>query len=79
MQCGSNEKNMVNHPDHYNAGSIECIDALDSMLAGYKDPCIAALAWNAVKYVWRAPLKGDMKQNFEKARFYLDKILEKLG
>lgn len=44
MQCGSNEKNMVSRPDHYNAGSIECIDALDSMLDGYDDPRIAALA-----------------------------------
>ena len=26
----------VNHPSHYTAGGIECIDALNSMMQGYK-------------------------------------------
>lgn len=48
---------MVNHPAHYTAGSVECIDALESMVSGYKDTVQAGLAWQVVKYVWRLPLK----------------------
>ena len=50
----------VNHPSHYTAGGIECIDALESMMQGYKTADTGALAWQIVKYIWRAPLKGNI-------------------
>ena len=65
----------VNHPPHYKAGEIECIDALESMASGYKDPVQAGLAWNIVKYIWRSPLKGNQLQDLEKARWYLDRLI----
>lgn len=46
----------VNHPPHYNAGGIECIDALEaatSGLQGIEAFCTA----NAIKYLWRWKLK----------------------
>ena len=50
---------MVNHPAHYTAGSVVGIDALESMVSGYKDTIQAGLAWQVVKYVWRLPLKNN--------------------
>ena len=37
-------QDMVNHPAHYTAGSVECIDALESMAMGYQDPVQGGLA-----------------------------------
>jgi hypothetical protein len=66
----------VESPEHYNAGKVECIDALESMLVGYiGDAFVAALAFNVVKYVWRAPVKGKMLEDLKKARWYLDRMI----
>lgn len=67
----------VNHPSHYTTGGIECIDALNSMMQGYKTADTGALAWQIVKYVWRAPLEGNMAQDLGKAKFYLDRLISK--
>ena len=68
---------MVNHPAHYTAGSVECIDALESMSVGYQDSVQAALAWQVVKYIWRSPLKGKQLEDLQKAQFYLNRLIEK--
>lgn len=66
----------VNHPYHYTRGGIECIDALEAMVTSYTDdPVMAGLAWQVVKYIWRAPLKENMKQDLKKADFYLDRMI----
>ena len=69
----------VNHPAHYTAGPVECIDALESMAAGYSDPVQAGLAWQIVKYVWRSPLKGNQKEDLEKAEFYLKRLIGRVS
>lgn len=69
---------MVNHPSHYTAGGIECIDALESMATGYKDPVQAGLAWQIVKYIWRCPLKGKPLEDTQKAEFYLRRLIKRL-
>lgn len=64
----------VNHPNHYCAGGIECIDALKSMtckMVGFVGFCAA----NAVKYIWRHPWKGKPVEDLKKARFYIDKLI----
>lgn len=66
----------VNHPDHYNKGGIECIDALNAMVTGYPDPVAAVLAWQTVKYIWRHPFKHDPLEDLQKAEFYLNKLIE---
>ena len=71
-------KDMVHHPPHYTAGSIECIDALESMAMGYQDPVQAGLAWQVVKYIWRSPLKGKQAEDLDKAAFYLDRLRGKV-
>lgn len=62
---------MVNSPPHYNQGSIECIDAIEAALGpeGFKSYCRG----NAIKYLWRAELKHDNKDDWAKANWYINR------
>lgn len=70
------EPDMVNQPPHYTMAGIECADALDAMVSVYPDVNAAALAWQVGKYVWRHPHKGHPVQDLEKARWYLNRLIE---
>ena len=61
---------MVNHPPHYTShqSGVECIQITEHM--GF---CIG----NAVKYLWRADMKGRAIEDLEKARFYIDREIAK--
>ncbi|MBR1616319.1 MAG: DUF3310 domain-containing protein [Treponema sp.] len=65
----------ANHPAHYTAGGIECIDAIGAALTSQKDPMEAWLTGQILKYLWRWPMKNG-KQDLEKARFYLDRLIQ---
>ncbi len=71
------DEKMVNSPSHYTSGKIECIDALDSMISGYKDAIDASLSWQVVKYMWRHPFKGKPLQDLKKAKWYLERLISK--
>lgn len=62
---------LVNHPPHYtnHPSGIEAIQVTRHMNFNLG---------NAVKYVWRAGLKGDAIQDLEKARFYINDELARL-
>lgn len=64
------EHDAVNHPSHYTAGGIECIDYIEAKGFGYH-------LGNAVKYISRAALKGNHEQDIKKAIWYLNRYLEK--
>lgn len=67
---------MVNHPNHYTNGKIECIEALESAtsgLVGIEAVCTA----NAIKYLWRWKHKNGI-QDLQKAIFYIDRLIEKV-
>lgn len=67
----------VNHPAHYTAGKIECIDALaaaTSGLAGIEAVCTA----NAVKYLWRWKYKNGA-EDLKKAQWYISRLLKEIG
>jgi len=55
---------MVNHPPHYTShpSGVECID-----ITRHMNFCLG----NALKYIWRADLKGKGVEDLEKAIFYL--------
>ena len=61
---------MVRHPPHYNRhpSGIECIQITEHM--GFN-------LGNAIKYIWRADLKGADIVDLEKARWYLDREIAK--
>ncbi len=66
------EADPVHAPAHYRAGSIECIDAIESALGpeGFESYCQG----NAIKYTWRYKHKGKAKQDLDKAGWYLERI-----
>ena len=66
----------VNSPDHYNTGTVECIEAIGSTLSG--EEYQGYLRGNALKYLWRCMYKGKTKQDLEKCRWYLDKLIDSL-
>jgi hypothetical protein len=64
---------VVNHPDHYTAGDIECIDALDAAtvgLEGIEAFCTA----NAIKYLWRWKGKNGV-EDLEKSIWYINHLI----
>ena len=56
------EHDPVNHPSHYTQYQNEVIELTEQL-----DFCLG----NAVKYILRAPFKGNEIQDLEKARWYL--------
>lgn len=60
----------VNHPAHYtqHPSGVECIEITEHM--GF---CLG----NALKYIWRADLKGNAVEDLRKARFYIDREIER--
>lgn len=64
----------VNHPNHYQ-GKIEVIDYIEEYSKNYPDALIFNFG-NVIKYVSRAPRKNG-KEDLEKARWYLDRMIEK--
>lgn len=62
----------VNHPDHYNASGIECIDGIEAALTPeeFRGFCKA----NALKYIWREKHKGG-DEDLKKAAWYLNRLI----
>lgn len=65
----------VNHPEHYSGGKVECIDAIESAVAGLPSDEAFCLG-NVFKYLWRYDRKNGA-EDVAKARWYVDR-LEKL-
>lgn len=67
----------VNHPSHYTAGGIECIEALKAAttkLTGIEAVCTA----NAIKYLWRWKDKNG-SEDIRKAIWYCERLLKEIG
>jgi len=66
----------VNHPHHYTAGGIECIEAIKASMtasefAGY-------LKGNCMKYLWRYQNKGGL-ESLRKCEWYLKRLIAELA
>lgn len=64
-------KETVNHPNHYNVGGIEVIDFIESWNLGFS-------LGNAIKYIARAPYKNNELEDLKKAKWYINREIEKL-
>lgn len=67
---------MVNHPAHYTAGGIECIEGLAAAtngLEGIEAVCTA----NAIKYLWRWKYKNGV-EDLKKAIWYINYLIAEL-
>ena len=61
----------IEHPAHYtaHASGIECI-----AITEHFNFCVG----NAIKYLWRAGLKGDALEDLRKGRWYIDREIARL-
>lgn len=62
----------VNQPRHYNVhpSGVECIEITEWMNFNLG---------NCIKYIWRADEKGATIEDLKKARWYLDREIDRLG
>ena len=61
----------VNHPAHYtnHPSGIECVQVTEHM-----NFCLG----NAVKYIWRAGLKGNAVADLRKAAWYIEREIKRI-
>jgi len=61
----------VEHPEHYTShpSGIECLQITEHM-----NFCLG----NAIKYIWRADVKGNKVQDLKKAIFYLEREIRRV-
>jgi hypothetical protein len=64
-----NHHDDVDHPKHYNTGSIEVIDFVEDQKLGFH-------LGNAVKYICRAAHKGTPEADLKKAAWYLQRAID---
>lgn len=65
------KEDVVNHPNHYTShpSGVECIQVTE-----HYNFCVG----NAIKYLWRAGLKNNKIEDLEKARWYVDREIERI-
>jgi hypothetical protein len=65
MQSVKSQHDPINHPKHYTShpSGVECIEITQHMMFN---------TGNAIKYIWRADLKGNAIEDIEKAIWYLN-------
>ena len=68
----SKQPERVNHPAHYNQhpSGVECITIVEQFNFNIG---------NAMKYLWRAGLKGNSMEDLEKASWYVRREIERRG
>lgn len=66
---------MVNNPQHYKTGKIECIDCISAVVSMY-DGEQAYDVGQIVKYLYRAPTKQNFMQDLRKAQWYLNRLID---
>ena len=68
----------VNHPEHYTAGKVEVIEILEQAVQDAPDPISGGLLWQTLKYLLRLWYKNNMLQDAKKARWYLNRLIDRL-
>lgn len=66
----------VNHPAHYTSGGIEVIDCIEAMIAPVKEPAMAFLTGQVLKYLARYTMKNGV-EDLRKAQWYLARLIGK--
>lgn len=67
-----NGADRVNHPSHYCAGGVECIEGIKAALGS---DFVGYCQGNVLKYVWRWKMKGGV-EDLKKAQVYLGWMIE---
>ena len=64
----------VNHPSHYTSGGIETIDYMEAKAT--PEEFRGHLRLTALKYLSRAGLKNDTLEDLQKARWYIEYLID---
>ncbi len=64
------------NPEHYKIQSFETIELIRDVIDGYKDPFLAYLVSNTVKYLMRFQYKGKPIEDLKKSIWYISKAME---
>ena len=65
---------VVDHPSHYNYGSIECIDVIKEVLG---DSFVDYEIGNVIKYIFRHKHKNGL-EDLKKAQWYLNDAIKQI-
>ena len=76
IYVGRNDE--VNSPAHYTRGSQEAIDVIEEAIQDAPSVKAGMLQAQALKYLLRIWLKENSKKDAEKARWYLNRLIESL-
>lgn len=68
----------VDHPSHYTRGRTEAIDVIEDAVADAPSNTAAVLQAQVLKYMLRLWLKDDPHEDACKARWYLNRLIDKL-
>ena len=76
VKIDDNGPDMVNHPQHYTQGGIECIECIKAAVTnkvGIEAVCVA----NVIKYLFRYEEKNGI-EDVRKAKWYVERLLKEL-
>ena len=68
---------VVNKPQHYSTGNIECIEAIQESMSA--EAFKGYLKGNCLKYLWRYDYKGKPSEDLEKAGWYLNRLIREVS
>jgi hypothetical protein len=67
---------IINSPPHYTAGGIETIDFMKAKAT--REEFHGYLRLTVLKYLSRGPYKSDALEDYKKARWFLNRLIEEL-
>ena len=70
------KEDVVNNPNHYNNGSVECIEGIQASMS--EEAFNGYLKGNCMKYLWRYDYKGKPVEDLQKAQWYLAELIKEL-
>lgn len=68
----------INSPSHYTRGRVEVIEIIEDAVKDASEPYDAVLQGNTLKYLLRLWVKENPLQDAKKARWYLDRLIDRL-
>ena len=72
------DKDKINHPSHYKNRIMEAIDIIEMIIEIEKNPKVAYNMSNVLKYILRFRDKGKPLQDLHKAKWYLNRMIDKI-
>ena len=74
-----NRKDNVNSPAHYTRGRVEAIETIEDAIQDAPNPIEGMLQAQVLKYLLRLWIKDNPEEDAKKARWYLDRLIDKLN